>query len=626
MAQDILQKVCSEVTKIVDWWWIRESNLKMNSFVDWLQGPIQIRWQILMQLFIARLHYPFLTHYRKLEEDAKNWQVDEGSSDPVTCNGSGLPLQVAKYRSWIGFPKIPKILWIYQVSSSCWLLYVIAKNLLQGLLEAFLSIFNLTKPSNCYLLGSYILSKNLGWLMATELAINHLIWRAVQRIFRRSYMISLIAFMIQSEYDVSKLNEMMEQQGVGFDSNKDSSLCLPITRHYIRCGQFKTNDGSCLTERFLKDVMCYKIYGQLGQTKFRLRPNRTLESRRLISRHIAKTSAAIITFLSSLFLIISPLILLCILRDFDYVERYPNCSLHLQQLYDERRLDPNSVTLSGHHLIAIFFDIVENSIIWIDSAIAVTVTGYLTYLINYDLVLYWHHLHLKILKLHRRIRDSYIACHAEEFKLVPSGQRAIEIGGEFMAGFCTAPKFKPFLVIPTQFKLNRGPLTNPNKYSESQIMIEVIELKYEIYDFFSQIRQADCLVSDVITASIVIWITSFAALRFSSLIRQDEVPWAVGAVQLAGLSIMTLWTVYLMSIHRCCALTQRVICSIIAYDQMQYKKQLQKALEMFNDHRHTYFTLFHHYPYSFTSYLSIIGWSFSCYFICDTLLRQHDPS
>lgn len=76
----------------------------------------------------------------------------------------------------------------------------------------------------------------------------------------------------------------------------------------------------------------------------------------------------------------------------------------------------------------------------------------------------------------------------------------------------------------------------------------------------------------------------------------------------------------LLTLHRCCCKTYPIMCTIAAYYQSQNKCSFVPILALFNERR-TCYTLFRLNPFLPTTLLSLIGWSFSCFFIIRGIVK-----
>jgi hypothetical protein len=85
-------------------------------------------------------------------------------------------------------------------------------------------------------------------------------------------------------------------------------------------------------------------------------------------------------------------------------------------------------------------------------------------------------------------------------------------------------------------------------------------------------------------------------------------------------SVCSLYVI--LSTHRRCLKAYPLLCSLMALDQSSHKKQFTEILDYYAK-RKTCFTLYRLYPLTTTTHLTIIGYTFSCFFIVSSMNNRY---
>lgn len=524
---------------------------------------------------------------------------------------------------WRGIPKKCLFLKVRDFVSTSWMAYACIRVLLgerlhqagKWLLGGFTNL-----PGHCLFPGRVVLHPTIDQFMPLCMGAYHLGWRTWQRFASRRYMMSLLAFLLQSEHDLDKFYKLMEakrhsiyiastsqqptrspslsarsfqMQPVLEYTDFDRSLAPPSPPPLLDSSQI---DGARMVgvhEHFLRHLMCYEVQKD-RRILFKLRPNRTLEARRKLAGWLTRCIIVSMFSYSLLATLFGPAIFLVGLSDFRYAQIYPGCCPKLDHLVAQKQLHFWSFTLTGHRLYALVCDQLENFCLWVDTGVEVAFVVLLTYLMHYDVLLYWKHLHTRLESVLERVRHE---------------QHLVELGTG-RASLSEGPRLSGKLS-------NLGSLV-----SES----EIDELQFEIFDFFRQVEKVDQFISSVITTTIIIWLTSSAWLTYAFLVQYDEeYPLILKLTQSVVFLVLTIGTNELGKLHRCCLKSHRLIWSILAQPRPDPKAQQRfiRVLEFFKERNRTTYTLFHRYPYQGTTYLTVIGWSISWFFVAYSLFRPH---
>ena len=608
-----------------------------NSLGDWLGRPENVKLEVLMMLFLVRVYTVTREHFIKSYESLRRQSAGSSKSKFDKMDLSLAELERASSRvsqrsflsegnvwNWGGFPSLWWILTLVQNFTTLYMTYVILKNTYPQYFMSLIELLEPELPAHCYLLGRFIIHDLVSELTATLFSLFHILWRLYLRMKNRPYSLHVVNFLLQSDTDIQRFISIIEQSGE--DKRQESKKWSRVSVH----------------EHFLRQNICYQVFKR-STVVFKVRPNRTLSSRRAICKRVARLTLLLSTTLLSLAVIIIFLIMITILTEKHYIQTYPKCDAGIQKRMDEGTLGDWSMSLYGHHLISGLIDGLENAVIWIDSGLAFCFVWGFLYVLNFDLLLYWEHMHAKLIKLLARIRLEYTlrsySALGETFGPVgrsaeprPSGKKlGLEVFEQIEAQY----KLESQLCIGMEeTHWDQSYMYSAGDSRSSLIDLrghgledEIQDAQSMIGDFFHQIKAADMLVSDVLTGFIIIWLTTFASFgRYSATVyaggRESELLLIMFLVQMLTFCLVASSSFSLLVLQRRCIRSYHVICSIAAFDQSRMKRSFLRILDFYTVQRRLYYTLFQQYPYTGTTFLSIIGWSVSCFLIFDSLFRH----
>jgi len=363
---------------------------------------------------------------------------------------------------------------------------------------------------------------------------------------------------------------------------------------------------------------------------------------------------------------IASLITFLVLDDSHYTRNYRGCD-NLREKGFPLEIGPISVTLTWHRIVTLAFDGLENLILWFDSGACLTFNFILLYMLNHDTLIYWRSLDQKIQNLLEQVRADFESRQCKSYDqllLLHQGDPFDPIWADILEDnnlkdifesndspsesheAATLSSINPdrsrrrltrtnmiideqeYLVgdssFPTNTRVVQRLYNNSNDKFKPVFAMEesIYYLQSEIRDFFSQVESCDHFISMVLTCVVFVWLLTFAGLSYSAQSnKQLTLPIQIHIIQLYHLSGFVFCSAVALELHRKCLRTYTRICSLMAYDQSKHKKSFFKILEFFTKRKRTMYTIFRQYPYSPTTFLSIIGWTFSCYFIMESLFR-----
>jgi len=350
------------------------------------------------------------------------------------------------------------------------------------------------------------------------------------------------------------------------------------------------------------------------------RPNRTRESNAKLRRILAMTVLLMGVVMLSLLFVLGLVWFYLELLDKTFLIGYSGCDEKLNELSEKGMIDDYSINWSWWRTKAVLADLIENLIIWGDSSIAVFSGLQLSVVLNYDLVLYWRHLHARVLSLKQRLEMDQETDHPRLFSRRSTGSRRQCYLSNDLTGLqiYRGSDFEASLRDQSYEASNNENPQPTNRYVHDPIQL----LKHQFHDFIREIKRVDSFISDTISLTLAIWLFIFSSYVHAFQYLKLEKTAGRSLVVIAPLFLITFNCILVLVTHRYCSKTYPVLCSVMALNQSpRDKKSLMSVLNYFNDRR-TCYTLFRQSPFLPSTYLSIMGWSFSCFFIISSMTRH----
>lgn len=578
----------------------------MEALQKFLSKPKIIKIQILFYLFVARASNHMRKYHKERYVDDIIKDLKPDQSESIETKSSELcndrPHRWWNTRAWEGVPKVNRKLKAYGSVSTLWMIYVVLRNTFS--LHKFVALIN---PSDiqphCLLVGKLVLDDTYGIQdrAATLLAAFHLAWRLSQKFLFKCYTLNFMVFMLQDDRDLKRFYTSIDEQN-----------CYRRSHTTRASKDLMLNVELDVCEVFLRELMCYPIKRET-ETLYILRPNRTAKSRRDLRTYMGKATAWVLVPFVAFSITFGSYVISHITADITYIARYPRCFPLLEQLHATGNLDWHSVTLKNHHFVSFVADFLENIIIWLDSAAALSL-ALMNYVIQQDLLVYWHSINEKLQLTSWKFRLNLIVYNLNqwttsydsnkiEYQIVNSNMLKVRSGGLI------------FHVSPKSFK--------PVYRQSLELDNLVLELQSELTDFFCQIERADMFVSDIMSTYVLFWLSSVAdGYYYAFSDEMAQFPRSVRITQIITFVFISIVSVSLFKLHRCTTKTYRMICSLMSYDQSKYKCGFIKVLEFYTTRNRSTYTVFREYPFTITTYLSIIGYTFSCFLMVESLFRK----
>jgi hypothetical protein len=572
------------------------------------------RMLVLVHLFVFDLHHVARKTYKhKYKIPTKSGASDQTNRTAPNSGGEQQPEvqqpqpadKANSLRScgksfdwqWRDFPRMPSILIWYRRATTIYFIYVIIKYMTPSLVEMLVDALQLSKPAHCYALGQFMIYESVREHCAVCFATFHLTWRLLTSTNPQPLAITTIYFLILDDRDIKLYYQLLEAHAccdTDYDdkvtkltttSAPSSSGSIRLTSHHLsRRTTCCINASPNARLQMMHDVMSFRIDRESGPV-YRLRPNRTAAACRNLRDYLINVMLVGTAVFAIIALTITLIFSIEGTSDQSYLKRYPNCDPYLEQLKRDGQLDLNhfSLHLTRQQFFAFFFDTTENVFLWLDSGLVLYSCVVCTLLLNYDLNIYWKHINGQIELLLEFVRSA----KAEE------GWFCVELGG------------------------GQQQRTTNSNYERL-----VYELQMKMRDFIKHLKRSDQLIGDVLTTIINVWFTLFAYFIYSTIVSNARsLPVALN-ITLAGVfMVTTLLCAVTISVHRNCMKSYGKICSLMTLDNSHHKQHFTEILDFFI-RRRTCYTIYRGYEMTATTYLTLIGYSFSCFFILGSVDKR----
>lgn len=555
---------------------------------------------------------------------------------------------------WRGIPRVHWLLIWYANFNTCYCLYALIKNLgLRYIKDWFLYPLDLhlAPQLNCYLPGKLYISgfPLVDLTLSNVCTMLVLLWRLIQYWHKQE--MSVLYFMIFTKRDLHYYN--IKYINKRCDENTQTSMGQPE-----KTAQMSFEDA--IVEKFFHGTLAYRVpmIADHSTTRevFRLKPNRTQEANNLLRKIFSIYSLVSSMALSLITAIVAPLIITNLVSTKHYETYYPNCGIEMSWIIrDHDSLDSYSfigllTAINWPRLYLLMFDILENTILLLEFGISTFCGTALIMIINFDLLLYWRRMHTNVTWLCDYIisRREVIPTFLAKRKHSLTRMNTKNDGSIYICCLCSGSsssssnfrrKSSSSLMMRLLKQQHCNDLVNckhaqHNQHNQLDILIN--ELQFQIHDFFREIKLADVFMSDVLTLAFHVWFGIFLAYTYvfitayaHTLVDQTTSEINSGSqsgilphhlfIILIPMLAVTLISGFLLILHKRCMLTHRYLCAIVA--MYQGKISFVSVLDYFKDRR-TCYSLFRLKPFLPTTFINIIGWSFSCFFIVQTLFER----
>lgn len=636
--------------------------MPLAKLVNLLMSDKAIRRQVLISLETNHIHNCIRRHYENVFHNSSNDELEDipmivrdKSNNRIIQrrNAQMISIYNADDRSrwdWHGIPARFKVIVIYQYLSTLYMIYVLMKNLFTDFVEkSVMPIIPLEWippwPLHCILIGRFQIQryKIINTVTGNLAALANLLWPFFQ--WNRNHRMTLPYFLLFTTKDLDRYYKLIDDErrkvlslaSANNDFNEQSYGTYRNSKAQVSGHDHNMRRSSDQIEKFFHEVMSHTIPAAVtGQQRdiIQLRPNRTREANRKLRRLTASLSASYTTYIMLNAILLSFFIIKEILDDRRYSREYQGCDSSIEGSVHGQ--DYFSLTLTWHRLMTILFDLTENVLLWVE-------TGTIAYgiefsvILNYDLILYWRHLHNKSIKLSNQLKlmnfdrpTGSVKPTSAPITGLPITNFNPSINGHIVAGDGTD---NPNGLMRSSLLLMPRSEIELNFYKRMEEKIR--KLQFEIHDFIKEIKKADIFLSDILTVALSIWVGIFTSYVFvapnglipigtnpQERLRAAREGWIHIIILTVPMILVTVILLALLTLHRYCMKTYPIICTLMAHHQSLNKTAFIPILDSFLERR-TCYRLFRLNPFLPTTFLSLIGWSFSCFFIVRGLMRDH---
>lgn len=582
--------------------------------LSFLRRPEAIKYQMLFYMYVSRMEAPVKRRYDQL------FAKEHMKPNPRLV--------------WRGYPPLPKFLIWYQWFTTVWLMFVLLRNLNRARVINIIEYLFDPKdlPARCFIPGNFIIHEEFKIISANLMAFFHLQRRFINTFFAKKHMSSYLVVTVQSGKDISEYfrrhQEYMQQVQAGLVRTQAShcsprraceraSLAKPLSDARMRWARGGKESTDLEDYVVLKYFMCYAVYTQ-ENCVLKLRANRTEEAIRFLQDKIATTTFRVGVIFSVLAVAMTIPIASFILIDKLFLMRYPQCNPLLAALQAEGKLGWISLTIDLHRLFVITFDAIENLVLWLESGLSMTFGLAIGHLISHDMLTCWQSIDKKIRHLRARlVQDQCTIIGDCGNGLVPSDRYCHYIDSR------VAPSSNYFTLKRTD-RESRISRVKPRPSGCQDSDEQVLELQSEVRDFFEQLNEINEIMSDVLSSISIIWLVLFGVYTYFSHAQDHRsLPPNLQALQASIFILMTLLSLNLLALHRTIKRSHPVLCSIVAHDRSYLRSNFTKIMDLIEDPNLCTYKLFRYIPFSTTTYLSLVGWSFSCFVVIASLNRYN---
>lgn len=537
------------------------------------------------------------------------------------------------------------------------MIYVVIKYSFPRVFSRPVEMLGLTRlPSDCYLLGRFIIHPRFGNKMAAVLfSLFHLVWRLGQHvILRRPFYFSALYFMLQPEEDIERFYMLLAESREASQaalmaphptinlSPRDDLTDIKFQGHTVgkrkiyRLKAGANNNNNTHTHHynqdnlkdphglFLREHMCYKhTVGHL--TEYKLRPNRTKEQRQRLANLVGVAFLSATILLASLLVIFYSVIFYIMAMDDRHQREYAGCH-------------PESAVLNrAYRWFVTIFEVLENGVIWGESGIALIYIPCLTNFLHYDLLWYYEAIDKRIDHLASTLKDNY---HSQVVPKPPArddnnpgnlatlpelDEENVDDGedddkDEYISLYDDNPDAPNN--TPGNVAILVDYIAHQNRHTNHDD--DICDVQAQILDFFHEVRKSDLVISDAITAGFLIWVFTFSVFGYVGLdyynkSKQTDLPLFLAIVQTIVLIGFVGPASTFMNLSTKCRKSYARISALVAHDRSIYKKDFIGILDLYTHGMKFSYSLFQQYAFSPASILTLVGSSITCFLLFDNV-------
>lgn len=459
-------------------------------------------------------------------------------------------------------PRLTRLFDYFRVLTTVYMVYICAKFNVSKQIELLARQFvELDRPIHCYLAGRFVLEEQVAETTACFFSSSFLFWR-LTRAIQQPFRMDLAYFLVQDEAELSAVHSKFE--------SAHSKLSLSQ----------RAFDQLEPMERFWLNLMCNcTVRGR--RLVFRVRANRTREAYAKLRNCLARATLSSLAVIVPMALVLLSTFTILHALDQRYLSVYPNCDPQVELLQREGQLDGWSITWSRHHFLVMLADHFENLVMWLECGLTATLAPAAVYLVSYDLVLQWRGV-----------------------------ERAMQQLGTSMQ---LDQDNNNQLVHSQRFHYGRARATRRR----------LRQLTVEMSDFFAQVRHVDEFQSQFLNLGLLGWLGLCASYTYNQRRQSlEQLPTSVIFVLLACALSISLSFYSSLLVHRTSSRSCRRLCSLMARYRGDPEKVSFVALLEFYTKQCDCFTIALLYPFRETTFLTVVGWTFSLVCLSAEVLRK----
>jgi hypothetical protein len=464
---------------------------------------------------------------------------------------------------WRDFPPMhPSLVWA-RVITTIYFVYILIKYTMSSVAEYIAEALGLSKPAHCYLLGRFFIYDQPNGSCAACFAYFHLFSRLLSPL-NPPVAISTLNFLVLDDHDILLYYELIEAFTKATNPGKYFDELREVMSHY-----------DYARFQMMHDIMGVTIdYGSARVPK--VRPNRTKQACEDLRNFLIGSASLGAAVFALVVCSVTTLLLTLHVNDQSYLNRYPKCDTYLEQLHRSGLVpaDRWSFHLTRNVLVCSIFDALENLFLWLESGLSLFTCVILTLVLNYDLIVYWNHLDRKI---------------------------------ELLLEFSRLKRMCPRRDQGCSVDADESVLSS--SYDQS-----IYELLQEICDFIKHLRRTNEVVGDMLSTVTKIWFVVFAFIIYNITSHQQKISAGLNVILMFVFFVTSVLCVLATTVHRNCLKSYGKICSLMCEDDSCYKNRFVEILDYFVCKR-TCYTIYRTYAMTTTSYLTIVGYSVSCFFV-----------
>jgi hypothetical protein len=295
---------------------------------------------------------------------------------------------------------------------------------------------------------------------------------------------------------------------------------------------------------------------------------------------------------------------------------YPNCDRELIRLIQAQNktvdewMQSSHMTPTTHHILMGLFDYVESVIIWFDSGMGISFVFGLPYILVYDLKMYWRHLNAKLANILQETRlRRFVMCLSA---YSANDDNDNETNDEYARLRTCLPKHRIYQLIQE---------TLADRSQELDVEIE--QLRLEVHDFFENFRQAELVVTDMLSAIVLFWFLGLLGVGYAVIDLYGRggnllgIPLLYLIPLIIGIYLIPLglFNTSIFQLQYKCLRLYADINSLVSNSKSSHKHKYLKTLELFNDQHSHQFRFLGGQLFSPTTMFKFISWTTTCIYI-----------